>query len=178
MIPKIFAWPKLFAWIEGLPIVKNSPPSPLLWMSLMRIMLGLMFLTTWGSNASQGFYTPDGLEDFLRDHLNEDSLSFYRTFLEELIIPAKGVFAPFQLVAEGLLGGALLLGLFTRPAAVAGLFFILNVFLLSIGNGEWPWSYLLVVGLLGGVFFANAGRYLGLDAYLHRGWGDSKLGLW
>lgn len=167
-----------FNWIEKLPLVKNSPPSPLVWMALMRIMLGLMFLTTWGSNLSKDLYTPDGLENFLRGQLNEDSLPFYQSFLEDVIIPAKAVFAPFQLVSEGLLGLALLLGIFTRPSTVIGFFFMVNVYLLSIGTGEWAWSYFLAIGLLGGVFFANAGRWLGIDGWLYQRWGESKLLLW
>jgi uncharacterized membrane protein YphA (DoxX/SURF4 family) len=169
---------QLLQWINSWPIIKNSPASPLAWMALMRIMIGLMFLTTWGSNLSKGFYSPDGLEDFLRGQLNDDSLEMYRTFLEEVIIPAKAVFAPFQLLSEGLLGLALLVGLFTRPMAIAGLFFIVNVFLLSIGTGEWPWSYFLVVGLLGGIFFSNAGRWLGADAWLVKRWGEPRWPLW
>ena len=34
---------------------------PLAWVSLLRILLGVLFLTTWASNLSKGFYTPDGL---------------------------------------------------------------------------------------------------------------------
>lgn len=169
---------QLLSRIDTLPVVKNSPSSPLMWMALMRIMVGLMFLTTWASNLNKGLYTPDGLEDFLQGQLNEESPAFYRSFLEEVIIPAKAVFAPFQLVSEGLLGLVLLIGLFTRPAAVAGTFFMMNVYLLSIGTGEWAWSYFLPIGLLGAVFFANAGRWLGLDVILVKRWGEPKLPLW
>lgn len=164
--------------ISQLPFIKNSPPSPLFWMALMRIMLGLLFLTTWASNASKGFYTPSGLEDFLRDTLNEDSLGFYRTFIEDVIIPIRGVFAPFQLITEFLLGLALLFGFMTRGAALAGAFFIINTYLLSIGTGEWPWSYFTVLGLLGAIYLAKAGRSVGLDVLLHKRFGESKLALW
>ena len=167
-----------FKRIENVPIIKNSPRVSLFWVTLLRIMLGLLFLTTWASNLSKDYYTPDGLEGFLRGKLNEDSLGFYRTFIEEVIIPIKEVFAPFQLVSEGLLGLALLIGLFTRPACLAGAFFIINTYLISIGTPEWPWSYFTVLSVLGVVFFTNAGRVLGVDVWIVNRYGESKWGLW
>lgn len=164
--------------ISQLPFIKNSPPSPLFWMALLRIMLGLLFLTTWASNASKGLYTPSGLEEFLRDTLNDDSIPLYADFIEDVIIPIRGVFAPFQLVAEFLLGLALLLGFCTRAAAVAGAFFIINTYLLSIGTGEWPWSYFAVLSVLGAVYLAKAGRSTGLDVFLLKRYGETKLALW
>ena len=37
---------------------------PLAWIALLRLLLGVVFLTTWGSNLSKGFYTPAGLLNF------------------------------------------------------------------------------------------------------------------
>lgn len=164
--------------VSQLPIIKNSPSTSLFWMALLRIMLGLLFLTTWASNASKGYYTPGGLEDFLRDTLNDDSFGFYATFIEDVIIPIRGVFAPFQLISEFLLGLALLVGFCTRWAALAGAFFIVNTYLLSIGTGEWAWSYFSVLSVLGAVYLSKAGRTIGVDAFLHKRFGDTKLALW
>ena len=44
-----------------------QPQTPLSWIALLRIMLGVLFLTTWASNALKGFYTPDGLVNFFTD---------------------------------------------------------------------------------------------------------------
>lgn len=41
--------------------------TPLTWLGLMRIMLGLMFLTTWASNLTKGYYAPDGLQIFFTE---------------------------------------------------------------------------------------------------------------
>ena len=164
--------------INQLSFIKNSPPTPLFWMALLRIMLGLLFLTTWASNASKGLYTPDGLEEFLRDTLNDDSFGFYASFINDVIIPIRDVFAPFQLVSEFLLGLALLVGFCTRWAALAGAFFIVNTYLLSVGTGEWPWSYFSVLSVLGAVYLSKAGRSMGIDVFLHKRFGESKLALW
>ena len=38
-----------------------EPKTPLTWVALLRIMVGLMFLLTWLPNFLDGLYTPDGL---------------------------------------------------------------------------------------------------------------------
>lgn len=43
------------------------PTTPLAWLGLMRIMLGLMFLSTWASNLTKGYYSPDGLQHFFTE---------------------------------------------------------------------------------------------------------------
>jgi hypothetical protein len=41
---------------------KNSEPRVALsWIALLRVMVGLVFLSTWAFNLADGFYTPDGL---------------------------------------------------------------------------------------------------------------------
>ncbi len=164
--------------VDNLPFVKNSPRASLFWVALLRIAIGLMFLTTWGSNLNKDLYTPDGLEGFLRGQLNPDSLGVYRTFIEDVIIPIKGIFAPFQLVTELLLALALLTGVLTRPVSLGAAFFLLNTYLISVGTGEWAWSYFIPISALGVIFFTNAGRVLGIDAYLVKRFGESKWGLW
>ena len=49
--------------MENLIAIKTQR-IPLAWISLFRILCGVLFLTTWYSNLSKGFYTPDGLYDF------------------------------------------------------------------------------------------------------------------
>jgi len=153
-----------------------KPRIPLAWVSLLRMMLGLVFLTTWASNLSKGFYTPEGLLIFFRDVFPQadNPLTWYAAFIEGVIIPARGAFAPFQLVTEFLLGVFLLLGFITPWTSAAGAFFILNTFLATFGH-DWPWSYLMILGILFVVFFTRAGRSLGVDARLVEKRGEPPL---
>lgn len=145
----------------------SKPQVPLSWVALLRIMVGLVFLTTWFSNFSKGFYTPDGLLNFFTNVFpqSDNSLGWYAGFINSVILPARTVFAPFQLVAEFLLGLFLLAGFLTPWTSIAAGFFILNTFLATFGH-DWPWSYGMVVGILFVVFFTRAGRSLGVDARL------------
>ena len=159
--------------------ILDRPLTPLFWVALLRIMLGLLFLTTWISNMQKGFYTADGLLNFFETVFPQSNnpLTWYASFVNGVILPIRGVFAPFQLVTEGLLGLALLVGAFTPLFSLAGAFFIINTFLASYGH-DWPWSYMTILSILGVCFFTRAGRSVGVDALLLKRYGESKWFLW
>ena len=115
---------------------------PLFWVALLRIMLGVMLLSTWLPNVLDGLYTPDGLLNFFTKDFpqSENPLVFYANFINNVILPIRNIFAPFQLVAEFLLGLAVLVGAFTPLASLAGVFFLLNTMLATFGH-DWLWSY-------------------------------------
>lgn len=153
--------------------------NPLFWISLLRIMVGVMFLSTWLPNALHGLYTPDGLLAFFTEEFpqSENSLVFYANFINAMILPIRHIFAPFQLIAEFLLGLALLVGAFTPLACIAGIFFLLNTMLATFGH-DWLWSYIMPISILFVVFFTQSGRVMGVDAYLAKRFGERKFYLW
>ena len=155
------------------------PQIPLSWVALLRIMLGVMFITTWLSNLSKGFYTPDGLFTFFTEVFpqSENSLTWYASFIDNAILPIRDIFAPFQLVTEFLIGLFLLIGFFTPLTSLAAGFFIINTFLASFGH-DWPWSYAMILGILFVVFFTKAGRSIGLDGWLMNKRGNPSFFLW
>jgi uncharacterized membrane protein YphA (DoxX/SURF4 family) len=149
---------------------------PLAWISVLRIMLGVLFLTTWASNLSKGFYTPEGLLDFFNNVFPQadNPLTWYAAFIDGAILPIRGFFAPFQLVTEFLIGLFLLLGFLTPWTSAAGLLFILNTFLATFGH-DWPWSYAMMLAMLFVVLVTRAGRSLGLDNLLLSRSGEPRL---
>jgi uncharacterized membrane protein YphA (DoxX/SURF4 family) len=149
---------------------------PLTWIALLRIILGLLFLTTWASNQSKGFYTPEGLLGFFENVFpqSENPLTWYAAFINGVILPIRSLFAPFQLVGEFVFGLFLLLGVFTPLTSLVAAFFTLNTFLATYGH-DWPWSYILILAILGVVFFTRAGRSLGIDAILLDRRGESRI---
>lgn len=156
-----------------------EPKVPLTWIALLRILVGVMFLSTWLPNFLDGLYTPDGLQRFFTEDFpqSENSLVFYANFIESVILPIRSVFAPFQSVTEFLLGLAILVGAFTPLASIAGIFFLLNTMLATFGH-DWLWSYLLPMGILGVCLFTHAGRVLGVDTLLLKRFGERGFLLW
>ena len=156
-----------------------EPNTSLSWIALLRILIGLVFLSSWVVNLFSGFYTPDGLLGFFTDFFpqSENPLTWYAAFITNVILPIRVFFAPFQLVTEFLLGLGLLVGAFTPFFSLAGIFFLLNTFLASIGH-DWPWAYWMPIGILAVTFFTQAGRSLGVDAYLLKRFGDRGWLYW
>lgn len=148
----------------------------LTWVALLRMMLGVLILTTWGSNLSKGFYTPDGLAFFFTDVFPQSAnpLGWYAAFIDGVILPIRSVFAPVQLIGEFLLGLFLLIGFLTPVTSALSAFFILNTFLASYGH-DWPWSYVMILAILFVVFMTKAGRTLGLDAWLNKTKGEPPV---
>lgn len=132
---------------------------------LLRVYTGVYFLY-FGIRKVTNPKFADGLEGFVNS-VSEQSVAFYRPFLENVVLPFKGTFAVMVGFGELLLGVALILGLATRYAAFAGAFMVLNFWLakgqsvLDAQNHDVIWFVILIV--LGGL---HAGRTLGLDQRL------------
>jgi hypothetical protein len=74
---------KLKTWIE------DSPKTPLFWVALLRIMLGLLFLTQWYDNLINGIYTEEGLNGLFEYFFSTSDmpLEWYMDFIHELVMP-------------------------------------------------------------------------------------------
>ncbi len=154
----------------------NTTASPLRWLAVLRIMMGLIFLTTWFANLQKGFYTPDGLQNFFTHVYPQahNPIVPYAAFIQNILLPSRAIFAPFQLVGELTLGVLLLAGLFTPVAGILGAFFLFNIFLATYG-AEWPWTYLNLIVVCIAIAATHAGRSFGIDASLARRMQSSRL---
>jgi uncharacterized membrane protein YphA (DoxX/SURF4 family) len=136
------------------------------WIVILRVMMGLVFITTWFSNLGKGLYG-NGFEPFIQGWADGTDFRWYAAFLNDVIIPNVEILRVVQIVTEGLIMGLFLtLGLFTPLSAVTAWVFVVNLFLASFGTGEWPWTYVMMGVMLVVVALTRAGRSLGLDAWL------------
>jgi uncharacterized membrane protein YphA (DoxX/SURF4 family) len=151
--------------------------------ALLRITLGTIILATWIDNLSKGLYSASGLADFLNwladPNGNGGTLGFYHAFVEAAVIPIAGVLGPLQMVAEFIMGLALLVGGLTRLFGLVAALFFFNLFLAYFGGDEWIWTYVLLFMSALTVALGAAGRKWGLDALLRQKWGsDNRLSFW
>jgi uncharacterized membrane protein YphA (DoxX/SURF4 family) len=145
------------------------------WMAVLRVMMGLVFLTTWFSNLSKGLYG-DGFLPFIQGWANGTDFRFYAAFLNGVVIPNIEILRVVQVVTEGLIMGLfLILGLFTPLSAAVAWLFVVNLFLASYGTGEWPWTYVMMGIVLAVIALTRAGRSFGLDAWLLEKRGEPPL---
>jgi uncharacterized membrane protein YphA (DoxX/SURF4 family) len=150
-------------------------------LTLLRATLGVVILATWWDNLQKGLYTADGLTGlfnwlFDAEGGNGSSLTVYKGILDVTVLRVPGLFAVFQLIAELLMGLALLVGGFTRLAAAAATFFFVNLFLAYFGGNEWIWVYVLLGVAALAVTLAHSARCaLCLDRFLVSGRGKSPF---
>jgi len=147
-----------------------------LWyVALLRIFFGYYFLFDGLGKLTSGFTRPGVLEKRLLLWASETAFEWYKPFLKSVAIPHHQLFA--QLIAWGMIlaGLALLFGLFTRPAALAGIFMTLNFFLAKGGGSPATTSDQGFIAGLFVVLLTRSGRSFGLDRWLARRYPNSPL---
>ena len=151
-------------------------------LALLRMTMGIIILVTWYDNLRSGLYTADGLTGFFNwlfdaENGNGSRLFFVKSYLDMFIVPIAGPFAMFQLIAELVMGLALLLGFFTRLFSLAAMFFFGNIFLTYFGGHEWIWTYVLLIMSALTLLIGAAGRKWGIDRFLKAEWGEPQVPL-
>jgi len=145
---------------------QKRPVISLNWIVILRVMMGLVFMTTWFVNLNKGLYG-DGYLPFIQGWADGTEFRWYATFLYNVIIPNIEILRVGQVVIEGLIMGLfLIIGLFTPISAAIAWLFVINLFLASFGTGEWPWTYIIMGVLLVVIALTRSGRSFGIDTWL------------
>ena len=137
-----------------------------LWpITLLRVYTGVFFLYYGFGKVSSGNFA-DGLEGFVSGRL-ENAFGFYRPFLETVVLPNKGLFAVLVSWGELAIGAALIVGLATRWASVAGALMVAAFWFakgqgfLDAQNHDAIWFVIFIV-----LAAVHAGRAHSIDARL------------
>lgn len=134
-------------------------------LAVIRIGLGAWFLY-----AVAGKLDPSWVAKFpkvLAEFAATTPVKPYAAFLTDVVAPSAQAFASLVIVGELAVGLALVLGLFTAPAALLGAFMNLNYLLAAAGAGMSAVGLNLVFALTQvALAFAYAGTTWGLDRHL------------
>ena len=132
---------------------------------LLRLYTGVFFAYHGFGKISGGNFA-DGLAGFVTNNL-DNSFGFFRPFLESVVLPNNGLFAFLVAWGELAIGVALILGLATRYASIAGAVMLASFWFakgqpfLSGQNHDVIWVFIFIV--LAGL---HAGRVMSLDQKL------------
>ena len=138
---------------------------------LLRITLGLAFLTTWFSNLTKGAFSTSGFdygfEGVLRFFIdNPDHISTpLDVIITNFVFPNWMIFALGWMIFELAISISLIFGLFTRLGSVigAGSSIILGLGALGV---DWPWTYALLFIGCATCALVGAGRWYGIDYWV------------
>lgn len=140
---------------------------------LLRVLVGFMLFMggrLWLSRDDPGGYLTEALQlAFDRG----SPFSFYAPFLSGVVLPNASTFALLVGWGELLSGASLLLGLGTRIGGAVAIFQFLNYGLHAGVSGMISHGVLIAMIVIALRF--DAGRRLGIDAWLHRRWPDIRL---
>ncbi len=134
----------------------------------LRLSIGLSFLIAGQEKILAGDWGAaygTSLNEFVSANL-ENAFTFYRPFLESVVIPNAAAFAVLIAWVELLVGVSVFLGLFTRFGAAVGIFLVLNY---TFGTGIFVWMpspETLYIWALFTLFVCSAGRGFGADQIL------------
>lgn len=136
--------------------------------ALARILMGLLWLYSLRWKLPPDFTSSNqtSLREWLQLEVDFPAFTFYADLIESVVIPNFTIFAWLVFLTELAVGVSLLVGAFTRTAAIVGLLMSIN---LGIGllevPGEWPWSYLMMAMWHATIAVSGAGLLWGLDGW-------------
>lgn len=137
-----------------------------LWpITLLRVYTGVFFVY-YGFGKIKGGNFASGMEGFLNSKL-DSTFGFFRPFIESVVLPNKAAFGFMVSWGELAIGLALIVGLATRWASIAGAVMVMSFWFakgqgfLEGQNHDAVWMMIFVV-----LATVHAGRVHGLDARL------------
>ena len=136
-------------------------------LAIVRATIGVEFVWVFFENRGKGAYTPAGYAGVINYYIKmSHSPEAWKWFLA-LVSSHAGLIAPLQAATEISLGVLLVIGLFTRPAALVAFLFLGSLWFTELGT-SWIWELLVPVLACVGLAIGRAGRAWGIDAFLAR----------
>lgn len=136
-------------------------------LALLRVTMGVLFLSVFLENIQKGLYAPDAYARFIEGLIARGGAPAAWKGVMQFMASNAAIAAPLQAVTEVGLGILLCLGLFTRLAATVAFLFLGSLWVSEWGTA-WIWELLLpmLAALL--VALTNAGLWAGVDGILAR----------
>jgi len=149
-------------------------PSARIGLALVRFTIGAMFVWVFFENLGKGLYKPSGYADLINGYIENSSAPAIWKSVMALAANHASMAAPLQGLTEISLGVLLVLGLFTRPAALVA-FGLLTSLWISEWGTAWIWELLVPVLASLALLIGAAGRTWGVDSFLARRQPNSLL---
>ena len=137
----------------------------------LRISYGILWLhqVTWKVPPDFGLTRKDGLYYWTSEMVKYSFLPPHKFFVESVVLPNFLFFAWLTFLTEICIGVSHLFGVVSRLGAFLALAMSVNLLVGLVRHpGEWPWSYLMLLGYALIFLSGHPGRVLGLDGWLFR----------
>jgi len=147
-----------------------SRTTPLWPLALARILYGALWWqqSKWKVPSDDfGRKSGGGLWYWVQQEIQYPTVSAYRDFLVNVLVPHWTFFGYLTLFTETFIAVTLMLGLLTRLGAFVALVMAANITIgiLSVPH-EWGWTYTMLIMFAALFLLTGPGRSIGLDAVL------------
>jgi uncharacterized membrane protein YphA (DoxX/SURF4 family) len=142
-------------------------PSARIGLAIVRLTIGAMLVWVFFENLHKGLYTPKGYADLISFYIQKSSSPAIWKSVMAIAASHASMAAPMQGLTEISLGTLLVLGLFTRPAALVAFGLLGSLWISELGT-SWIWELLVPVMACLALLIGRAGRTWGVDARLAR----------
>jgi uncharacterized membrane protein YphA (DoxX/SURF4 family) len=142
-------------------------PQARMGLALVRLTIGAMFVWVFFENLGKGLYKPSSYAGLINDYIENGHAPAVWKSVMALAANHASMAAPMQGLTEISLGVLLVLGLFTRPAALVAFAFLTSLWVSEWGTA-WIWELLVPVLASLALAIGGAGRTWGVDSFLAR----------
>jgi uncharacterized membrane protein YphA (DoxX/SURF4 family) len=136
-------------------------------LAILRITLGTLFVWVFFENLGKGLYTPDGYAGLIRYYIDSGHAPAIWKAIMSVMAANASAAAPMQGATELSFGVCLVLGLLTRPIALAAFTFLTSLWVSEWGTA-WIWELLMPMIVALTLALGAAGRRWALDIALAR----------
>jgi uncharacterized membrane protein YphA (DoxX/SURF4 family) len=136
-------------------------------LTLVRLIVGAMFVSVFFENLGKGAYTPAGYAGVINYYIKASHSPAAWKLVLGFMSSHATMIAPGQAAMEISVGILLVIGLLTRPVALVAFLFLGSLWVTELGT-SWIWELLVPVVASLGLAVGRAGRAWGIDALLAR----------
>jgi uncharacterized membrane protein YphA (DoxX/SURF4 family) len=134
-------------------------------LAILRLALGSLFIWVFFENLGKGLYSPSGYSGLINYYIEKGHAPQLLKSVMALMASHASVAGPMQGLTEITFGVLLLIGLLTRPVALAAFFFLSTLWIAEMGTA-WIWELLIPMIVALALMIGAAGRKWGIDAVL------------
>ena len=149
----------------------SKPPAldPTLVLVILRVTLGILFVSTFFENLGKGLYGARGYAGLIRSYIQYGHAPAVWKQVMAFTAAHAAIAGPLQAVLEASLGVLLILGLLSRPAALVAFGFLTGLWMSEWGIG-WIWELLVPMVVAAGLALGPSSRRVAMDVALAQRW--------
>ncbi|MBV8359578.1 MAG: DoxX family membrane protein [Deltaproteobacteria bacterium] len=142
---------------------------PTIVLVILRVTLGALFVSTFFENLGKDLYGAQGYAGLIRSYIKYGHAPTVWKQVMGFTAAHAAIAGPLQGVLEPSLGVLLILGFFSRPAALVAFGFLTGLWVSEWGIG-WIWELLVPMVVAAALTLGPSGQRAAVDVALARRW--------